>query len=119
MLTQGPRPKRLRENLGLDVKLKTEALAPDEWATTSLKTLGQALKQGENSYLGSIAIHYYRTPDRRLGGEYEVQTVQQVSIGDLNEYIALMGVQNLTIELRKHYGHSTKTLDKNDQRGEQ
>jgi hypothetical protein len=110
---------RHQDFLGPDVELTDSALV-DPWATNMLKEIGKAITPNEHTYLGSVACHYYRTGtnaviiDKKVG---DVALAQQICLADINEYIAMMGVADLGIKVKQHYGHSHKTTDVKDKRG--
>lgn len=114
---QFKRPERPQDKLGLDVELSTTPLENDSWAQTTLKDIGKAMKPNDMTYLGSLAVHYYRTSDNVIHQRYEMATKQQLAIGSTNEALVLMGLSNLAIELKKFFGHKHSTRDTKDRRG--
>ena len=110
---------RPQDHLGPDVVITDEALV-DGWAQATLKDVGKSMTPAEHTYLGSVATHYYRTGEGKILTDNKVGDValaQQVCLGDLNEFIAMMGVSDLAIKIKQFYNRSHSTRDANDRRG--
>ncbi len=70
--------------------------------------------------MGSVSTHYYRTGEGKVVTDNKVGDValaQQVCLSDINEYIAMMGLSDLAIKIRQHYGRAHSTADLKDKRG--
>lgn len=114
----GSKPMRPQDALGLDVKLESKDLENDEWVQSLLRETGRAQAETGMEYLGSIAVHYYKSDSvDQLSGRYAAFTKSQIAIGTLNEALTNMGISNLVIELKKRFNRSTKTMDSLDRRG--
>lgn len=118
----GAKPMRPQDHLGTDVKLDSKQLDNDPWAQKMLREIGKTMEndnERDGVYMGSIAIHFYKSKDMQtVAGQYGVAMKTQMCIGTLNEYIAMMGVSNLAVEMRKYFGRAHKTTDQNDKRGQ-
>ena len=116
---EGGKPARAQDHLGPDVKLEREDLGEDKWAYKMLKEIGKSIKQPGFNYMGSVAIHFYKSDNENIvTDEYSVATMHQLAIGDLNEYITNMGLGNLMVEIKRYYGRVHSTRDTNDKRGQ-
>lgn len=103
--------KKNQDQLGLDVKLESKELDNDLWAQNTLKEIGKAMPVLGHRYIGSAAIHYYISD---LGREFA--TKHQFALGNLNESVASVGLQNFAIAMKKFFGRSHKTTNKKDLR---
>lgn len=115
----GDKPKRAQDHLGADVEITDEQLV-DPWAVDMLKEIGKVMTPAEHTYMGSIATHYYRTGEGKVITDNKVGDValaQQVCLSDINEFIAMMGLSDMAVKVRQHYGRSNKTTDLKDKRG--
>lgn len=121
----GDKPMRPQDNLGADVQIESEAIANDTWAQTLLKDLGAYFKnvdkEGDTEYMGTFCTHIYKSKDLQTSnGQYGVAMVNQFTFGSdqVNEYIAMMALSNLGVEMRKRYGRAHHTTDTKDKRGQ-
>jgi len=115
----GEKPMRPQDHLGLDVTIDREVLENDTWAQNMLKEIGKTMTPDQHTYMGSMALHFYKTANENLvTRSYDVATKQQLTLGDLNEYLANMGLSNLLIEVKRHFGRVHKTTDGKDRRGQ-
>lgn len=112
----GDKPKRMQDHLGGDVRLESEIAENDPWAHKMLRDVGTSMCPADANYMGSMAVHYYKTDGDLLRTEYSIFIKNQFALGDMNESIAMMGVSNLALEMRKRYGRAHKTTDPKDRR---
>ena len=118
----GEKPKKPHQHLGTDVKLTSKALENDKWAQRVLRDLGQYFgnldREQDVEYLGSVAIHVYRSTATVTGaGKYGMAQVNQLAIGDISEFWLNAALSNFIIEIKKHYGRRHLTTDTADTRG--
>lgn len=114
----GGKPIRPQDQLGLDVKMESKELGSDPWAYKMIGEIGKQFTPDDMEYMGSIAIHYYKTKSDTLAVDrYSVATAHQIAVGDMREYIAVMGVTNLVVKIKEYYGRVHRTRDPNDKRG--
>lgn len=118
----GDKPLRSQDHLGNEIKITSKTLEQDTRAELMLRDIGEGFKnadkQGDSDYLGSIAIHYYKSKDlQTVTGQYGVAIITQTAIADMNEYITMMGISNAVITLKQRFGRKHRTTDTNDQRG--
>lgn len=115
----GDKPLRPQDNLGPNVEI-TDMPLVDPWAQNTLRDIGKAITPAQHTYMGSVAIHYFRTgtdavlTDNKVG---DVALAQQLCLSDINEYIAMMGLSDMAVKMRQHYGRSHSTRDTKDRRG--
>lgn len=112
----GERPMRPQDHLGPEVKIERQDLENDQWAQTTLKDIGKTMKQAQHVYMGSVAVHFYRTQENVLTGEHELALKNQLALADITEAVASMALANLAVEMKRHYGRSHKTTDTKDKR---
>lgn len=120
-VTKTGKALRAQDHLGLDVELTRKDLGPDQWAYKMLREVGLSLQQPDFEYMGSLAVHFYKSKNSVMvtaDAKYSLDTIHQLAIGELNEYIANMGLGNLMVELKRYYGRRHNTVDKRDQRGQ-
>lgn len=113
---------RPQDMLGNAVKLEAKSLENDKWAQNMLKDLGLYFSKNDNEhdnvYLGSFAVHIYKSKDLMTSdGKYGAAMVNQFNLNDTNEYLVMMAVNNLGVEIAKKFGRKHKTTDQNDKRG--
>lgn len=103
---------KLYKELGIDVELKSEVLPNDPSAHESLRRIGKEICPNGFSYMGSAAVHYFKASMKN-----EVNTIHQMAIGDMNEVLASVGLQNFAIAFKQHFNRAHKTTDQDDKRG--
>lgn len=121
----GQKYKRPHDEMGMDVKLDSKKLENDPWAQNLLREVGKTMTPGPDySYLGSCAIHWYKTGDRvvlsPMGDSLPSHTMavkHQFAVGDISSAAVNTGVGQFLIELKKYFGYDHKTTDTKDKRG--
>lgn len=108
-----------------EVKLTSENMENDVWASTMLREIGKTVRPAGADYLGSFVTHIYASNDFS-GLTKSVNYIHQI-VGKepgtglsshVREFVASTAVADLAIRLRKHFNpdwdHST--TNKNDKR---
>lgn len=118
----GDKPMRSQDYLGNEVKITSKTLEENKRLELILRDIGESFKnadrEGDSDYMGSIAVHYYKSKElTAVDGKYGVAIITQTAVGDMNEYITMMGISNAVITLKQRFGRAHKTTDTNDKRG--
>ena len=121
-------PKRrghLIDAMGPQVKVTNDKMENDIYAATMLRETAKALRPGDHSYLGSVAVHYYASGPLSVSTKDVAWKAQIIGAqpneglaDNLNEQVAVFSIADFAQNLRKHYhpDFEPKTLHTGDKR---
>lgn len=113
----GEKPKKPYQQLGPDVEISTKGIDSDKWADERLREVGKAMTQGGMEYIGSCAIHWYKTDSKLALDKYDLDIKQQFCVGDMNVAVLSTGISAFVMTVQRDFmGRTLKSTDSKDKR---
>ena len=113
----GGKPLKPYQQLGPDVTIENLAKDSDKWADKHLRDVGQHMTQDGMEYMGSMAIHWYRTNSKLTQDKYDLDIKQQFCVGDMNNAVISTGVSAFVMTIQREFlGRTLRSTDKRDKR---
>lgn len=112
--------KDLLSNLGVDVEMTSEAMAPDAFLSEKLRDIGKTIMGKQiaegQEYVGTIAFHITRDKGSMAKAKYDLFSATQIAIDDISESLVTLAFNNGMIALRKYFHPEMKSKRLGDKR---